>query len=177
MLAARRWDTKPNPDAMLVLLHGLGASAEDLAPLAEAIATRARIGMRIVLPEAPARRVTIADGYPMQAWYDIRSLAFTEDEDVSGIRAAIQSVHALLDAETMRGIHPARIVLGGFSQGAALSLAAGLRYRASLAGIVAFSGYLPLADALASELAPEARRTPIWIGHGTEDDLVPVADP
>ncbi|RME82873.1 MAG: hypothetical protein D6771_06480, partial [Zetaproteobacteria bacterium] len=66
-------------------------------------------------------------------------------------------------------------VLGGFSQGAALSLAAGLRYRARLAGIVAFSGYLPLAGTLASELAPEARRTPIWIGHGTEDDLVPVA--
>jgi phospholipase/carboxylesterase len=68
-----------------------------------------------------------------------------------------------------------RIVLGGFSQGCAIALGAGLRYGQGLAGLAALSGYLPLADKAAAERHPANGQTPIFQAHGRNDGVIPVA--
>jgi phospholipase/carboxylesterase len=66
-------------------------------------------------------------------------------------------------------------MLAGFSQGGAMALQTGLRHPARLAGLLALSSYLPLADRLAAEAHPASRDVPIFMAHGIGDDLIPVA--
>src|SRR6185295_3769874 len=74
-----------------------------------------------------------------------------------------------------RGVPADRIVLAGFSQGAALALHVGTRYRERLAGILVLSGYEVRAGSREAEAAPANRATPMLFCHGTQDPLVPVA--
>ena len=75
--------------------------------------------------------------------------------------------------EVERGIPASRIVLGGFSQGAAMALFTGLRYPKALGGLVVLSGYLPLGDSLSSEASQANQRIGIFQAHGLDDDVVP----
>jgi phospholipase/carboxylesterase len=94
--------------------------------------------------------------------------------DEAGIRESQASIEALIAREEKRGVSADRIVLAGFSQGGAIALQAGLRHRERLAGIVALSTYLPLEDSLDREGAPANKRTPIFMAHGTQDQVIPV---
>ena len=67
-----------------------------------------------------------------------------------------------------------RVVLGGFSQGGAMSLFTGLRYREALAGVICMSAYLPLAETLDAEASAENRGVPIFMAHGTADATVDI---
>src|SRR5215813_6242284 len=67
------------------------------------------------------------------------------------------------------------IVLAGFSQGGAMALHTSLRQGERLAGVLALSCSLPLADALAAEAAPANRDVPIFMAHGTHDPMIPMA--
>ncbi|MFO0625212.1 MAG: dienelactone hydrolase family protein [Polyangiales bacterium] len=161
------------PTASLIVLHGLGADGADLLPLADEIDLPDPV--RWVLPRAPIRAVTINGGQEMRAWYDIVSTDLARREDASGVRASVAAVHALLDREVARGIPAHRIVLAGFSQGCAITLAAGLRYPQRLAGLVGLSGYLPLADETASARSAANADVPVFLAHGTHDPVVPLA--
>ena len=66
-------------------------------------------------------------------------------------------------------------MLAGFSQGCAIALHTGLRHPTQLAGIVALSGYLPLAGKLPAEASPANRQTPVFMAHGTADPMVVLA--
>jgi phospholipase/carboxylesterase len=68
-----------------------------------------------------------------------------------------------------------RTVLMGFSQGCALTLLTGLRHAHRLAGLVGLSGYLPLAATTADERSAANAATPVFLGHGQYDGVVPVA--
>lgn len=83
--------------------------------------------------------------------------------------------HGLIQAEIDSGILPNRIVIGGFSQGAAMSLFTGLTAKFKLAGIVSLSGYLPLESKLDDLLKENDHnhQTPILMCHGDEDGVVP----
>ena len=70
------------------------------------------------------------------------------------------------------GISNQNIVIAGFSQGCAMALHTGLRYKQRLAGIVALSGYLPLADSVVHERSQANADTPIFMAHGTQDPVV-----
>lgn len=80
-----------------------------------------------------------------------------------------------MQRELDRGIAADRIVLAGFSQGCAMVLHTGLRYPARLAGIMALSGYLPLADKLLAERSPANRDVPIFMAHGVSDPMILLA--
>jgi predicted esterase len=84
-------------------------------------------------------------------------------------------INNLIKAEIEKGISPARIVLGGFSQGGAISLFTGITNAQKLAGVFGLSCYLLLSDKL-KQLSPEGelsnQHTPIFIAHGTDDDVV-----
>ena len=87
------------------------------------------------------------------------------------MRASQAPIGQLIEREVSRGIAIEKIVLAGFSQGGAVALQTGLRYPRKLAGIMALSTYLPLAESFANEAAAENRRTPIFMAHGTEDPV------
>ena len=165
-------ETTPDPQASIIWLHGLGADGSDFAPLADEI--KLPIGVRYIFPHAPMMPVTINGGYVMRAWYDISDAAIRR-EDEAGVRASQKSVEALLAREKARGITASRIVLAGFSQGGAIALHTGLRHSERLAGIMALSTYVPVADALAAEVSPANRDVPIFMAHGTHDPMIPVA--
>ncbi len=192
------------PLATLIVLHGLGADGTDFLPMCDELDLAAIGPVRCVMPRAPTRPVTINGGMPMRAWYDIlgaelgspgepdlseafgaipqtgaagggRPGAGARREDETGLRQSMRDVHALLDAEVALGVPAHRIVLAGFSQGCAMTLLAGLRYPQRLAGLVCMSGYLPLAGTTATERHAANRDVPLFMAHGRNDDMVPLA--
>ena len=175
LLDAIQVETAPNPTASVVWMHGLGADGHDFEPIVPELRLPARLSVRFVFPHAPLRPVTINQGHVMRAWYDIRALAGARREDEAGVRQSARQVEALLERERQRGIAPGRLVLAGFSQGGAMALHVGLRYPERLAGVMALSCYLPLADTLAAEAAPANRDVPIFWAHGVHDPMIPVA--
>ena len=168
-------ETRSQPGHSVIWLHGLGADGNDMVSLMRELALP-DVGIRFVFPHAPMMPVTVNGGYVMRAWYDIldSDLAPTR-EDAHGIAASQAKVAALLDREVSRGTPASRIVLAGFSQGGAITLQTGLRYRQTLAGLMVLSGYLPLMSLLEKERNPANQDTPVFIGHGTVDNVVPVS--
>lgn len=164
------------PVASLIVLHGLGADGNDFVPVAQALDLSAIGPMRFVFPSAPVRPVTINGGYPMRAWYDIfppgADPVGPRREDEAGLRASMAQVQGLIDREVARGVPASRVVLMGFSQGCAMTLLAGLRAPERLAGLVALSGYLPLPETTAAERSPASASVPIFMGHGSQDEVV-----
>jgi phospholipase/carboxylesterase len=111
----------------------------------------------------------------MRAWYDIHAFGAQTSsplEDDAGLRESFAQAHALIDREIERGVPANRIVLAGFSQGCAVTLGAGLRYRQRLAGLVGMSGYLPLASTTAAERSDANALTPLFLAHGRRDPVV-----
>lgn len=158
---------------VIVWLHGLGADGHDFVPLARALALTQR-GLRVVLPHAPERPVTINGGYVMRAWYDVRNADFARDPDEVGIRESIQRVTRILAGAAAGGIPSTRIVIAGFSQGGVIALEAGLRYPQPLAGVIGLSTYLALPNALPTEAAAANRDTSLLLGHGEYDPIIPL---
>jgi phospholipase/carboxylesterase len=169
-LEAIQIETAPNPDASIIVLHGLGADGTDFVPIAEEL--ELPFAVRFVFPHAPMRAVTINNGYVMRAWYDILGSDLQRIEDEAGLRASQREVEALLAREKERGIEARRIVLAGFSQGCAISLLTGLRHGERLAGIAGLSGYLPLAPTTAAERSQANADVPIFLAHGRQDPVV-----
>ena len=162
------------PEYSVIWLHGLGADGHDFEPIAADLDYPNKSKTRFIFPHAPSQPVSINAGQVMPAWYDI--LAITEDaqEDDIGIRATEKKIVALLEHEIASGVAADKIVLAGFSQGGAIALHTALRFKHSLAGILALSTYLPLNASLAAERSTENQQTPILMNHGDYDEVVPI---
>ena len=169
-------ETAPNPTASIIILHGLGADGNDFVPITRELDLRAAGAVRFVFPDAPTRPVTVNGGYVMRAWYDIFGFdAQQRREDDAGLRASQALVEAVIAKEKSRGIAARRIVIAGFSQGCAMTLMTGLRHDERLAGLVGLSGYLPLAAQAEAERHEANRDVPIFLAHGTQDSVIPIA--
>ena len=165
-------ESAPNPTAAVIWLHGLGADGNDFAGLVPELDLSGCQPIRFVFPHAPTMPVTINGGYVMPAWYDILGANLVSRQDAAGIQNSERAITALIDNEVARGIPYERIVLAGFSQGCAMALHTGLRLPHKLAGIMALSGYLPLADRFATERHIANASTPVFMAHGTQDPVV-----
>ena len=171
-------ETAPNPTAAVIWMHGLGADGNDFVPIVNEIDLGGAPGIRFIFPHAPTRPVTINNGYVMRAWYDISFGDLegnTRKADEKGVRESQAQIGQLIARENSRGIATNKIVLAGFSQGGAIALHTGLRYPETLAGVMALSTYLPLAESFAKEATPANARTPVFMAHGTQDPVVPYA--
>ena len=175
LLEAIEIETAASPTCSIIWMHGLGADGHDFVDIVPELGLPARPGVRFVFPHAPMRPVTINAGYVMRAWYDIRDDGGTRREDPAGVRASQKSIEALIEREKARGVPARSIVLAGFSQGGAMALHTALRYGERLAGIMALSCSLPLADTLGAEASPANRDVPIFMAHGTHDPMIPMA--
>ena len=165
-------ETAPNPTAAVIWLHGLGADGNDFASLVPELDLTGLAPIRFIFPHAPSIPVTLNGGYVMPAWYDILGTQLQRVEDSAGIRKSALQIEALIADQVAKGIPASRIVLAGFSQGCAMVLHTGLRHPAKLAGIIALSGYLPLAGSVATERSAANKDTPIFMAHGTMDPMI-----
>ena len=168
-------DSSPNPAASILWLHGLGADGHDFEPIVPELQLPDSLPVRFIFPQAPYRPVTINNGYVMRAWYDIAMETRGVRQDEGQIRESEQYLRGLIAAEQARGVDSRRIVLAGFSQGAAVALHTGLRYPEPLAGIMALSMPIPLPERIASEIHTANRQVPVFLAHGTQDHVVPYA--
>ncbi len=168
-------ETGSDPQHAVIWLHGLGADGHDFEPIVPQLRSAARRPVRFIFPHAAMRPVTINSGMEMRAWYDIRGLEIDRNQDQVGILASLAAVDALLDEQIAAGIAPERLLLAGFSQGGAIALRCALARTPGLAGVIALSTYLLGATNLSEWLSPAARTTPVFMGHGTQDPIVPMA--
>ncbi|KAJ3300725.1 hypothetical protein HK104_006023 [Borealophlyctis nickersoniae] len=162
---------KSTHTATVIFLHGLGDSGHGWAPVGKMLQPQLP-HVKFVFPHAPSQPVTLNFGMSMPSWYDIRALAPGGTEDEAGLKESMAKIQQLIKAEVDAGIPPNRIVLGGFSQGAAVSLLTAVASDTKLAGFVGLSGYVPLSTEFDKHYKPTNKETPIFMGHGSADEVV-----
>jgi len=156
-----------------IWLHGMGQSGRTMRAVARAAALAQRPGLRNIYLQAPLREVGLLSRDPVRAWM-VQRVTQLEQADPDELRSIGQRLRAVIDREADL-VGPDRVILAGFSQGAALALMLGLSHRRRLAAIVAYAS--PPFNGLGSgttRLAPN-RGLSIWLGHGSDDGAVPVA--
>ncbi|KAF3052694.1 hypothetical protein E8E11_006900 [Didymella keratinophila] len=163
--------------ATVIVAHGLGDSGAGWIFLAENWRRRSKFEeVSFIFPNAPNIPITLNMGMSMPGWYDIKSLSTLTDreEDEAGILKSRDYFHSLIDAEVEKGIPANRIVIGGFSQGGAMSLLSGVTYKNQLGGIFGLSCYLLLQKKIKDMIPTENpnQNTPIFMGHGDADQVV-----
>lgn len=159
-------------DAVIIWLHGLGADGNDFVPIVTSLGLGPAQRWRFIFPHAPVMPVTLNGGMPMRAWYDILSLDRAGLQDASGMHRSQKRIDSLIASQIAGGISSQRIVIAGFSQGGAIALQTALRYPKALAGLLALSTYLPLADSLEKEASAANRKIPILMQHGRHDPVL-----
>ncbi|KAJ0003471.1 hypothetical protein NQD34_008569 [Periophthalmus magnuspinnatus] len=156
--------------AAVIFLHGLGDNGKGWAD----VLTSIRLPhVKFICPHAPAIPVTLNMGALMPAWFDLKGLSPDSAEDEAGIKKAAENIKAIIEHEARNGIPPHRIILGGFSQGGALSLYTALTCQHQLAGVVALSCWLPLHRTFPAA-SSGTRNIPILQCHGKCDPMVPI---
>ncbi|HEX4885936.1 MAG TPA: alpha/beta fold hydrolase [Casimicrobiaceae bacterium] len=175
LLPAVEIETGDAPDAAVIFLHGLGDDGHGWSDVVPALRLPAGVRVRFLFPHAPDLPVTINGGFEMPAWYDLFDADFDNRADLAGVRASRERIEHLIERERARGIAARRIVLGGFSQGGATALYTALRHEERLAGVAALSAYLIDPAGTVVEAAPANRDLPVFMAHGTQDDIVQLA--
>ena len=181
-----------NYDKVLIFIHGLGDNPSSWLFFANEI--RKEISnIKIILPKAPTNSVSANDGLKMNSWFDIKKIpieineinsrnelkvdtsmnkGFDKSSDMI-LDESIKTIHNLIDYEiSEKTIDPSNIFLGGFSQGAALSLISLLRLKnINLGGIILLSGWL-LEEIILNPYVHLNLSNNIFIGHGNNDSIV-----
>lgn len=161
--------------ASIIWLHGLGADGHDFEPIVPELALPDSLRLRFVFPHAPRRPVTLNGGMEMPAWFDISALSREAPLDTEGFEATRQEIIKLIKRENERGVECRNIVLAGFSQGGAMALGTALQYPERLAGIMGLSTFLLRGETMHLDLAQANRNTPVFMAHGEQDPVVPLA--
>jgi len=152
------------PERLLVLHHGRGTDERDLLGLADLLDPVRRL--QVVTPRAPLE----LPGSPGYHWYLVPRVGYPDRESFEGARVALAELHDGLWEES--GIGPERTVLGGFSMGAVMSYAMGLGAdRPPVAGILAFSGFVPTVEGWEPSLA-DRTGTRAFVSHGRNDPVI-----
>ena len=164
--------TNDAPQMLVIWLHGLGADGHDFEPVVPQF-KNPQIGIEFIFPHAPVQPVTINGGMKMRSWYDIKMMDIGKMPDEQGIRQSEAQVLELIDAQIAKGWKSEQIILAGFSQGGAIALHTSTRTQHKLAAVIALSCYLPIQDKWPNEHVSVNKDTPYFIGHGTQDPVVP----
>jgi len=190
--------------ATFIFLHGLGDDADGWTNIAEQFQSASKLPyLSWVFPNAPFNQEAMST-----AWYEPSDFSpipvgrstresdeqfldekdDDEDADYDGVLKSVEYVCGLIDEEVKRGVDLKRIVVGGFSQGCAVSLVTGIasRYGGRVGGVVGLSGYLPWGKAIRNEAdgflvvgkqgvdGGKKGSMRIFLAHGTKDMLVPM---
>ena len=150
---------------MVIMLHGFGASMEDLAGLSPVIDSREYV---YAFPNGP-EALELAPGYVGYSWTHPDRRRDAEEDAKSGekLRGFFGEVMA------QYSIEPGNAVLGGFSQGGRLAYLNGLSRPELFAGVVALGAAMFDTEPLQAML-PAARTQPVFVGHGEYDPQISV---
>ena len=171
LLPAIEMETRPQPDATVIWLHGLGADGNDFAPIVPELMLPAKMAVRFIFPHAPSMPVTVNGGFVMPAWYDIYNVTIDRQVDTEGIMRSANAITAFINREKERGIAANRVVLAGFSQGGAIAYQVALSHEERLAGLLSMSTYLATEDSIYLHRANKT--IPVAVHHGLYDPVVP----
>lgn len=157
----------------VIWMHGLGADATDFVPIIPQLNIPEEHGVKFIFPNAPIMPVTINGGYEMPAWYDITSMdRMGAGADREGIEKSQGIINSLIEKEIEAGVPSENIFLAGFSQGCVIAIHTALRYPTKLAGVIGLSGYIALSDSLKVEANKANKNIPIFLAHGSIDQVV-----
>jgi len=163
-IAFRERAAAGEPEGLLVLFHGRGVDENDLFPLLDELDPERRL-----LGLAPRGPLSLPPGG--SHWYAFLEVGFPDPETFLATYAAVSAWLDSVAAET--GIGPERTILGGFSQGTAMTYALGLgRDRPHPAALIALSGFMPTAPGFELDLSQPLPR--VAIGHGTYDPVISI---
>ena len=160
-----RWGPKSGgpPRQLVVLAHGLGADGHDLIDLGPSWGNALPDAL-FVAPDAPEPNAGSAFA---RQWFDVQER--TPAQMAAGVALGAAALLGFIEAELARlGLPPAQVALMGFSQGAMVSLHAGLRRTMPPRAILAYAGAL-----LDPALPPLAAPPPVLLVHGEADTVVP----
>ena len=157
-----------SPKALVIWLHGLGADSSDFKDI---VGKLNLLDIEFILPNAPFRPITVNQGLSMRGWYDIKgthkSIDFNYQDD-PGLISSMRRIEEII-AERMKELDKStKIIIVGFSQGAALALFIGLSSEIKFSGIISLSGYQPITTI--SDVTK--KNTPILAMHGMHDDII-----
>jgi len=157
--------------ASMVFLHGLGDTGHGWAGILNTIRPD---HLKVICPTAPVIPITLNLGFRMPAWFDVESLDNLEEEcDIDGMQRSADTVYEIVEDEIRSGIPSDRIIIGGFSQGAALALYSTLHYEKPLAACIALSTFFPEAR-LPDPQFLHNKEIPFFQAHGESDNTLPV---
>lgn len=166
-------------NAVIIWLHGLGDNPDGIYTKVFKLQISKGGDFDYVhwqTPAAPVQPVTSNQGKSLPSWFDIPELPFTVSSLKSSkeeVLKAVATVHDYINQFQAEGINASRIIVGGFSQGAATALMSGLTYPKPLAGIAVLWGWIPLEkEAITTDLAVHAKGVPVLWSHGMDDQLV-----
>lgn len=160
-------EPKEKAQAVVIWLHGLGSSAENMSILANELHLKHPV--KHIFLQAPSRPISINNGMVMPAWYDITGPSILDRQDDVGMKQSTDILHQAIEAQIKTGFSSEDIYLAGFSQGAAVSLFAGMSYPKPLGGLVVLSGYLPCVECLEFK---QPQTLAVFFGSGEFDNLV-----
>lgn len=160
--------------ASVIFLHGLGDSGDGWSFLPHEVHKHPSLQhIDFLLPSAQSIPISMF-GQSSPAWFDLSSLGPPTSKDATGVSRSIALVDKLIDQVMDRGIPSERIILGGFSQGAAITESFAIMSRRKLGGFLCLSGFLPDKSILKPNPANVNKDTPLCMLHGTVDDIVPI---
>lgn len=169
------------PDAAVIFLHGLGDSSDGwlFFPLM-ALQRPSDVykNINFVFPQAPTRPITVNGGHRMTGWFDIYQFGTPDGpKDTEGLVESVGKLQKYVEEQVLAGIRPERILVGGFSQGAAVSLSAlPLSPELGIGGVIALSGFVPVREHIELVLkvkdAVPNTNVPVFQGHGTADPVI-----
>lgn len=157
------------PFPTVIALHGWGASAHDLLGLAPYFHGGEAL---VVCPEG-SLAFEAGPGAVGHGWFPITGGG---PPDAASFEEAVEGLQAFLDAWIPdHPVDPEKLVVLGFSQGGVMAYALALRDPVRFSALVALSSWLPaeLADRLPRR--PDSVALPVFVSHGTEDPMIPVA--
>ncbi|KAJ6232204.1 acyl protein thioesterase family [Anaeramoeba flamelloides] len=158
----------------IFLLHGLGDNGRSYLDVAQFL-QKSFPNARFVLPTAPVIPVTLNMGMRMNAWYDIEKLSGEPDENPKYLEEITTNLLQLVEKEANNfpeNVEP-KIVLAGFSQGAAISFFSAMRRtNIKIECVVMMSGYLLKPKNVENDIRDVNKKTPIFMGHGTSDQVL-----
>ena len=168
---------KPAKSA-IIFVHGLGDSGSGWSWFPQ-LAKQSNIikncdSINYVFPNAPSMPISANGGYVMPGWFDIYEFGNPDaKQDVEGFHKSCDTLKSLIKEQIETHNIPAdKIIIGGFSQGAAVSLGTLALLDFKVGGVVALSGFSPIKDSLPQVMNKANLETPIFQGHGTADPII-----
>lgn len=164
----------------IIFVHGLGDSGNGWSWFPQLLAQtglfKSQAETNFVFPNAPVMPITANGGMSMPGWFDIFEFGNpAARQDVPGFLKACDMIKLLVHEQINTYNIPAeRIIIGGFSQGAGVTMALLLMLDVKVGGLVAISGFCPAGDAVKERAQSVNLDTPVFQGHGSVDPVIPL---